>query len=359
MADSLINIQSLTLNPTEADNVSEAIFETVITGGPLNECHEIMTGIDHKQQIPFIGNFGLVGKKVTGCDREGNPVQIPLTEKFWDPEKIGDRLKHCAADLPSLLKLFKKAQRMNPDYYDRIGTEEFGLIISKVDIAMITMLNRLVWFGDKAADNVATGGVFKNGTDVDYFNIIDGLFKQIFAEVPAGADNYVEIVENQGVSYAEQDNLPADFALKLFRSMYNSTDARFWEALAQGGEPVISVTRKVFQNYQDHLEDKSLIFTLAEAKDGVTVFSYRGIPIKVRHDWDANIRAYQDNGTKFNLPHRAILTLKENIPVGTLSEGDLNSLESWYEKKDKANYIDFDLRLDAKHLLPYMTVAAY
>lgn len=355
----LLDLTGLTMNEEEAQSVSEAIFEALITGPELGEFHEIETGIQHKTQIPFIGNLGLVGKKVTGCDRNENPGTIPLTEKFWDPVKIGDRLKHCATDVNALLKLFKKAQKMNPDFYDRINGEEFGVIIAKVQQSMLIMLNRLAWFGDTAADNVSGGGVITNGIDTEYFDILDGLWKQIITEVPTTADNYVEITANDGVSYAAQDNLAADAGLKLFRSMYNAIDARFFQAIESGASPEFLVTRKLFQNYQDHLEDKSLAFTLAETKDGVSVYSYRGIPIKVRHDWDSNIRSYQDNGTTYNLPHRALLTVKENIPIGTLNTADLDTLLSWYEMKDKANYIDFDLSLDTKHLLSYLTVAAY
>ena len=101
------------------------------------------------------------------------------------------------------------------------------------------------------------------------------------------------------------------------------------------------------------------IHNLVETTDGTTKMSYRGIPLKVRYDWDNNIRSYQDNGTKFNLPNRAILTLKENIPVATLSQADLDAVTSFYVQKDHANYMDVDLNLDTKHLLPYYTVAAY
>tara|TARA_R110002012_G_scaffold190633_1_gene358200 strand:- start:8723 stop:9790 length:1068 start_codon:yes stop_codon:yes gene_type:complete len=354
----LLDLTDLTMNPEEATQVSQAIFEATITGGPLSEHHEIVTGIDHKMQIPFIGNLGLVGVKITGCDRDPNGTSIPLTEKFWDPAIIGDRLKHCALDVNSLLKLFKKAQRMNPDFYDRIGSEEFGVIIAKLEQAITKMLNRLVWFGDTAADNVADGGSITDGIDVKYFNIIDGLFKQIFAEIPTTAANYVAITKNAGASYSAQVLADGD-ALKIFRAMHTKMDARFFEALEDGAQPEYEVTRELWQNYQDTLEDKSIVFSLSETQDGISKMSYRGIPIKVRHDWDNNIRSYQDNGTKFNLPNRAILTVKENIPVGTLSLDDLTNLESWYEKKDKANYIDFDMKLDVKHLLPYMTVAAY
>ncbi len=354
----ILDLSTLTMSPEEATEVSKAILEATITGGDLSEYHEIETGIHHKTQIPFIGNLGLIGKKITGCDRNENPSQIPLTEKFWDPVLIGDRLAHCATDVNSLMKLFKKAKKINPDFYDRIGSEEFGLIIAKVDQALKKMNNRLVWFGDTAANNVTGGGVISDGIDVSYFNIIDGLFKQIYAEIPTTAKNYVEISENDGADYAAQ-KLQADTALNTFRAMHNGIDARFFEAIEDGAQPEFLVTRELQQNYWDTLEKKSLSFSLAETTDGVTKMSYRGIPVKVRHDWDSNIRSYQDNGTKLNLPHRAILTSKENIPVGTVSEDDLNNLDSFYDKKDKKNYIDFDLKLDVKHLLDYMTVAAY
>lgn len=354
----ILDLQNFTMNPEEAQGVSEAIFIGLILEGSLEETHDIITGIEHKTQIPFIGNLGLLGKKITGCDRNVNGGTIPLTEKWWDPVLIGDRLKHCAKDVPALLKLFNKAKKINPDFFDRIDSEDFGIIIAKVMQAMESMLNRKVWFEDTAAANVSNGGVFKNGVDVSYFNTFNGLFKQIFAEIPDTAANYVEIAANDGANYAAQE-LAANSALGIFRKMHTKMDARFFQALEQGAQPEFLVTRELYQNYQDQLEDKSLVFTLAEAKDGVNQLTYRGIPIKVRYDWDNNIRTYQDNGTKWNLPHRAILTVKENIPVGTLNTSDLNTLETWYEMKDKANYIDFDLSLDAKHLLPYLTVAAY
>lgn len=354
----VLNLQGLTMNPEEAKEVSKAIFIALITGGDLSECHEIETGIEHKTQIPFIGNLGLVGKAIAGCDRGENPSQIPLTEKFWDPVLIGDRLKHCATDVNALLKLFRKASKVNPDLFDRIDGEEFGVIIAKVSQAMTAMLNRKVWFDDKAAANVADSGIITDGVDVAYFNTFDGLFKQIFAEVPTSAKNYVAIEANAGANYAAQE-LAANAALAIFRKMHNKTDSRFFKAIEEGATPQLLVTRELMQNYWDTLENKSLNFSIAETTDGVTRMAYRGIPIKVRHDWDNNIASYQDNSTKLHLPNRAILTVKENIPVGTLSVDDLNNVDSWYEKKDKANYIDFDLKLDAKHLLPYMTVAAY
>lgn len=355
---SIFNLTGLTMNAQEATEVSQAIFETVITGGDLAKTHDIVTGIQHKTQIPFIGGLGLIGKTVTSCDRTESPAQLALTEKFWNPTLIGDRLKHCSVDVNPLFKMFNKAKKVNPDFYDRVGSDEMGVIVARLETAMKQMLTRLVWFGDTAAKNVSATGVIKNGIDVSYFNSIDGLWKQIMVDVPVTAPNYVAITKNAGASYALQTLAP-DSALAILRAMFNKMDSRFYQAIEDGAEPILLMTRELFQNYQDQLEDKSLAFSIAEAKDGMSGLSYRGIQIEVRYDWDNNIRAYQDNGTKFNLPNRALLTVKENIPVGTLSDADFNHVESFYDQKDKANYMDIDLMLDAKHLLSYLTVAAY
>ena len=354
----IFDLSGLTMNPTEVDDVSKAIFELVIEESDLAEHHEIETGITRKTQIAFVGNPGLVGKVQTDCDRAIDDFNIPITQKYWELVTLGIRLKHCATDVNALLKLFKKASRMNPDFYDRIGSQELGLVIAKLEQAIKQMLNRLVWFGDTAAANVSGAGVIKNGIDVAYFTPINGLFKQIFADIPVTAANYVEISENAGASYVAQE-LTDDKALAIFRNMHNATDARFYQAIAGGAQPKLFVTRELMQNYWNTLENKSLNFSLGETQDGVSKMSYRGIPIIVRYDWDDNIRSYQDNGTKFNLPNRAILTLKENIPVATLSESDLDAVTSFYVQKDKANYMDVDMNLDTKHLLNYYTVAAY
>ncbi len=77
------------------------------------------------------------------------------------------------------------------------------------------------------------------------------------------------------------------------------------------------------------------------------------------NEWDRTIRKYQDDLTVHVLPHRALLTTPGNIPIGTLSESDMDSLESFYDKKDKTNIVDYGYFLDAKHLESYMSSVAY
>lgn len=350
----LINADGLTLNAREAETVSEVIFQRVYNDSDLAEFHEIETGIDVKTQIAFAGRLGLLGKKTTGCTPH-EAGGFELTEKYWTPVLEDFRLKHCQADMPALLKMFRKSQRINPDFFDAVGTQEFGVIISAVETAMLENMHRKIWFNDTAAETIADGGVFKNGTDLDYFNSFDGLFKQIFTEVPSNALNRVVISANAGNSYATQV-LAEDAALAIFEKMVTAADER----LVSAEDSFILASRSLADNYRATLRNKNLGSGFLEVvEEGRPKLYFDGIEVKVRYDWDRYTKTYQDNGTKWNLPHRAVFTTKSNIPVGTLSEEDLTKLDVFYDKTLKTNIMDAAYTIDAKHLESYMTVAAY
>lgn len=352
---SKLDVSALTLNPQEATDVSKAVFERTITGGKLADRHEIETGVSMKQQIVFVGNLAEVGVAISGCGFTDAGQTIPMSEKYWEPVLVGGRLIHCANDLNPLMKLFARAQKVNPDYFDKTDSQELGIVIVAIEKAIEKMANRLVWFGDTAADDITGGGVYKNGTLMTLYTPLNGLFKQIFAEVTG--TNKVAITQNAGASYAAQV-LPADASLAYLRKMYNAQSAEMHQAKSEGASLEFNVTRQFAQNYIDTIEDKSLGFMLQRTEEGSTAYQYRGVPIIIRDDWDNYINL-QDNGTKINIPHRALLTFKENIPVSVLSEDDLTTVDSWYEKKDKTNIMDFALYIDAKLLEQKLAVAAY
>jgi len=346
----LINAEDLTLNPEEVSAVSDVIFERVFNESDLNEFHDIETGIDVTKQIVFAGLIGLLGKESVGCtpnEAEG----FSFSEKFWTPVLEDFRLKHCSTDMPALLKIFKKSKNINPDFYDRVGSEEFGVIIAAVERAMIDNIHRKVWFNDKNAA-VAPAGNFTPGTDLGYFNSFNGLFKQIYGDA---AVKRVTIEENAGATYAGQA-LDEDGAYRILSEIKAIADER----LITSGEDFILVTRSIADNYSAYLRGKNLGSGYMEVvENGRPKILFDGVEIKVRYDWDRYIKAYQNNGTKWNLPHRAIYTTKANIPLGTLSVEDLSKLDVFYDRTLKTNFMDAAYTIDAKHLESYMTVAAY
>lgn len=350
----LVTAESLTLNPREAETISEVIFERVFNDSDLTEYHDVEAGIDVSTQIAFAGRLGLLGKKTEGCT-PNEADGFTMTEKFWTPVMEDFRLTHCQTDMPALLKLFRKSKNINPDFYDMVGTQELGVIISAVESALVENIHRKVWFNDTAAQTIASGGMFKNGTDLGYFNSFDGLFKQIFSEVGVGASNRVAIDKNTQASYAAQA-LGEDAALQIFEKMVTVADER----LVAADDAFILASRSLADNYRATLRNKNLGSGFLEVvEEGRPKLYFDGIEIKVRYDWDRYIKTYQDNGTKWNLPHRAVLTTKSNIPVGTLSEADLAKLDVFYDRTQKLNIMDAAYTLDAKHLEKYLTVAAY
>ncbi|MBE99315.1 hypothetical protein [Flavobacterium coralii] len=350
----IIDVEDLTLNPQEVETAGEVIFERAYNESDLSEYHDIETGVTMKQQIVFAELMGMLGKKATGCTPNAADG-FAMTEKFWEPVIEDFRLEQCQLDMPALLKLFRKAQRMNPDFYDAVGYEEFGVIIAAVETALLENMHRKIWFNDTVAATVANSGVFTNGTDLGYFNSFDGLFKQIFTEVPETSAQYVAITANDGDSYVNQ-KLAADAAFSIFEKMVEAADER----LAGAEDAFILATRSLADNYRSTLRNKNLGAGFLEVvENGRPKLMFDGIEIKVRYDWDRNIKKYQDNGTTRHLPHRAIMTTKSNIPIATLSTEDLTKLDVFYEKYKKVNVIDGAYSIDAKHLEPYMTVAAY
>ena len=345
------NVSALTLNPQEATEVSQAVVEQVFVMSELADNHEVMTGIQMKEQIVFVGQLGIGGEALVNCTPAEQDA-LAFTQKYWDPALIAGRFTNCQNDLNKLFKLFKKAQKANPDYFDKDGSEEMAMLSVAITESIKTSVNAKVWYSDTAGALFSGGGNFTNGTNLGLFNQFDGLFKQIFAD---GTIPRYTIAENTGATYTAQ-TLSAGKSYTILKSLYNLADAR----LLGHEDAKIYVTRSIYDNYLDYLETTEAVGgNIQVLENGRKLLTYRGITVALQNEWDRLQNAYQNNGTVVFRPHRALMTVPANIPVGTLSEEDLENLESWYEKKDKSNYVDFAYFLDAKHLVSYMTTVAY
>lgn len=347
----LIDTSDLTLNEQEALVASEAVFEAVYSKPVLAEAHSIQTGIQMKTQIPFFGLLGLVGVASSGCTPNTSSEKVNLTEKYWDPALVDFRLAHCQNDVAQLFKLWKKSRIANKTW-EEVDNEMMAFITDRGVDATAEAILRIATFGDKLAANVAGGGNITAGVSTTFFSMINGLFQQIFAD--ATITRYT-ITENAEATKAAQLALASDRAITALRYMYNNIDPRVFEA--QG--LTFQMTRSLWNNWSDFLEDKSLVFSLDRAEGGSTKQSYRGIPIIVRNDWDRGIIAYNNLGNTYLYPHRAILTPIGNIPIGTSDEESMKTLDSFYDKVTKSWYLDAAFYIDAKLLQEDMIAVAY
>lgn len=357
MASSQFNFDALTLNAEEARSISECLIEEVYQKPEIANVHGIQTGIDVDRFIPIFGQLGLVGKLDPGsCASNVAANVIPTSQKKWEPKLVSFRLEHCEDLIPDLFKVWKKA-RMAAGRWEEVNNEEMAFITDRAIDATTESILRLTEFGNKTISAIgdATGDqTLTAGTDKGFFNVINGMWQQVFTD--AGTKSYrYTIDENATSSKAAQTTLAVDRALQVFRNLYNNIDPRAFN----GQNLVFQVTRSLFNNWQDMMEDKSMVFMLNRTEQGSTSWSYRGIPIVVRNDWDRTIRTYMDNGTVYNLPNRAILADINNIPIGTSDTESFKEFRSFYDFKTKTHLIDVAYRIDQKNLLEYNIASAY
>ena len=350
----VIDASALALAPEEATSASEIINERTWNDPELSEISAIYTGIQRKAQIVFAVQMGLVGKTSAGCDPEEDDVNIAFTQKYWDPVEIDFKIPHCKDDLPSLFKAFQRKMKAN-ESYDLEGEEEMLFIIDRSETAQKLANLRISWFSDTAIDNVANGGVLTNGVAIKYFNPIDGHWKQIYAGVTANEINRVTINENGGANYNAQLTLGATAAYDYLKSLYNTSDER----LKTDENTYIALTPELYDNYAEMIEDKSLNFSTEYVQKKNGMLAFRGVPLKRISFWGRFIKQYFDNGVTWDKPHRAVMTVAENVPVATMDEESMKEFNSWYNKDNRKNYVEGIWTIDAKVLEPYMIAVAY
>jgi hypothetical protein len=355
-----INNGTFTFTPEELKDFGEIIHALVYENEELNAIHEVHEGVKWDEQIVFAGKIGLMGKAVKGNCAPNEIAGVELTQKFWQPVNEDFRLKHCSSDVNSQDKLINQMAKMNPDFYDVIEGSQSTVgqfLVAKVLEGFIENLLRKVWFSDKAADTIANGGALTNGTDKEYFNTQDGLWKEIVANIPTtDAKHYVAAPRNAGATYATQE-LQANDAIGTLRAMYNKADSR----LRNLADKKFLVTRTIYDGYVNDLEDISNAGagnTLA-IEEGRTVLRYRGIEVIMMEVWDRNIESYYNNGTIYDKPNRAVLSTPSNLPIATLAASDFGEVDAFYDKVSKQNYVDGVYSWDAKHLENYLTVVSY
>ena len=200
------------------------------------------------------------------------------------------------------------------------------------------------------------GGNLTTGVDEDYFNILDGLFKQLRAIVALDADVKVTIAANSQTSKAEQlAYLTPERAYNLLSDMWYKADIKLRQ---RKSECRFYVTQSIADKYEQYLVGKGIESTYSNLVDGVPALKFNGVPVIPMPMWDANIQSYFDLGDTYDAPHRALLTLKSVIAVGTPSAKAFDEVDVWYDKTSRKNYILCKDKLDAKILSDKMLIYA-
>ena len=369
-----LDITGYTMGVDEARDTSEAINKKYINFGRITDQMKVINGIQYDRQIPIIGRMPMQGKKLAEtCDRTSSSASIVLSEKKWEPKLFGDRTEICRAQFPALLKLFEDAA-IRDDDFDISNASMSDFILFHLGKVIQQAYMRVAYFGDSDAKKTGDGGLFNGSVDLDLVNVTDGLFKQWFAEIPTSADNYVRIDRNyqmvdengqntETFSLTSQFNLEDDVAYNTFVSLYEKLPDEADMAASEGLQLQFHVTKALFNNWITYIESKSLASTVERLENGSSRYVFRGIPIVLHRDWSFYIKSLQTdvlNGQNVSYaPHRAYLGFKENNCLGTYNVNAIDSIDAFYDKTLKKLIIDYDARIDFKHLDPELAAFAY
>ena len=199
------------------------------------------------------------------------------------------------------------------------------------------MMWRLIWFGDTDAKNAASSGVIKDGIDTALFTSCDGLWKRLNAIIAVNANQKTAIEANQEASYAEQKSKIREkgAAIGIVDNMLVDADGRIFDK-----DHALFMTNSLFKALRSDLYERSKYQLTAEKlMEGVMVSEYDGQKVIVLDIWDRMIKKYEDNGTKYNLPHRAPLAPIDNLMVGTSDDNMFSQLDINFDHKERQNYI--------------------
>lgn len=342
---SKIDLSKFTFTAEQIRDINELVFDQIIHSPELDYIHTIYPGIVFDKEVGFLTGGGLVGVAAQGCDPTPQDFQIGSRMVKWEPKRWEVFISECYTELEQTAALYAmKNGVMTPDLTD---TDYMAIVVEFLSQSIRDFFYRIAWFGDTAAENVSDGGQITNGVDVDYFTLIDGFWKQLTAGVTANASLGVTIAANAKTSKKEQlDGLTPEDALNTLAAMYYGAPIE----MRASGNMRFLVTQSVADKYQQYLSGKGIESEYRNLVDGIPALTYAGVPVIPLPIWDKMIQSYQDLGSTFYKPHRAVLIEKLNLGIGTSSTGALDDLDIWYDKTSRKNYVQAMDTIDAKVL---------
>jgi hypothetical protein len=362
MSTAIINPSNLTFNGKEVRDIGEVVVQRAFTKPSISQQMTLVGGIEAKMQIAILGRLSKLTKLDAGCGTGAQAAQVPTSQKFWNPVRAKFWLEFCWKDFVATFMVY--LQRKGIQRPDMTDTAIQDFIAELLPDALIEDFMRIVWFNSTTASLVGAGSGDANITaasSVTDYNLIDGLWKQLIA-IAATAKIAVNATGGIGASngqatYALQDsNLTSAGVIADLNLMKYSADLRLRDA----PNAVYLVTQSV----ADKLEQYFQTLTNTEAnytslQSGVKVAKWNGIPVIPMSFWDRTIRADYDNLTKYDKPHRAVLTTLENLQAGVDDTTAIGDFEVWYERNTEKVNFRGGYMVDAKEIEDYMVKTAY
>jgi hypothetical protein len=339
-----INLDNLHFTADELRSLNELVVQKVLLAPELSQYHTLVTNIKNDKRIGIIpGSFGLIGKAAQSCDPVAQCYELPAVEKTWSPKYIEFIIDMCVDELNDTL--MKLAIKCGVDLYDLTKTEIFTFIENILSKDLAKMVFRHAWFGNTNAAQFPVGNLTP-GIDPAFFNVIDGFWVQLAAIYAADANRRIAFVGNNQATTALQFSVATP--VLTYANLNAVIDAAPCELAAQP-DRILLVTQSIMQRIRRQLQTLGTVFQDYKLMvNGIEFATWDGIPIYANCLWDQWIRAYENNGTTLNNPHRVVYTTVSNLNIGMACTSLFENINSFYDPRSRYNRIEAVDAFDAK-----------
>lgn len=346
MASSGINFSTFTLEPEGVKDLRKLIMLVTLTAGDFANFHNVMPGVQNGDHVGGIGGFSELGVAGgTSCTPSYNSNQVRAVENTWALGEWEVAEKICYKDIDATAGRY--SLKTKTDIADLTGTDILGLISPQLEAAIKRMVWRVAWFGDTAAAVISGGGRITAGKNVNLFTVADGYWKKIFAIVAADSLRKTTIAANAQTTFALQnsaftdgiaviDNMIYSAPITLRNATRNIVQADGTEVTVKDG--IIMCTRSVADAYEKGLTGTGIPVTQIQWETGINGMQYfkrKGVDIYPIDLWDSFIQEFENTGTSWNSPHRAVFTTTSNLLAGTPSNDLIDVLNVWFSNDDQ------------------------
>lgn len=341
----VLDFSKLTPDNQAVKDLKELIELSVFQSENMEQFMTFMPNITTGKKLGFVGEMEDVGIAGAGCDPNYQKVSIAAAQKEWE---LGDwqiPLELCYTELENTIAQY--CLKTGTEISDLTSTEYMdGIVLPKLNDAMMKMLWRFTWFGDKSALSVTDGGVVSDGINIELFKTCDGFFKRLFAICAANAGQHTSIAANGETSYTLQRSKLKELgaATSVFDSMLEDADSRIFDKQ----DNAVFATKSLCDALSKDIKEKyKTIMPWTTVFDGLEVGEYDGVKVVKVSIWDRFIQKYQKSGTKVNIPHRAVFCSPSNLFYGCEGKNPMSDLDIWFERKARKNYIYSNGKLGA------------
>jgi hypothetical protein len=331
-----INFSGLTPKNGALQELSELIFLELKEEDKLGQLVTFMTAQEQGKKLGFVGKAGLLGKKSKGCNPEYDKNLVQTSEKAWDLQEWSIAEQICYKELENTIAEHFAAN--GTDMADLTDSEYMDTVVRPLlEQAIRDLVIRFVFFGDKDAE-----GTLKAGVSAEHFNLIDGIFKQLFQGVAAGKTTRVAIEANTKATVAAQYEAMKQpgAATGVLNDLIINTPMK----LRTVSDRVFIVTQAFADmlslDIQNNNKGSDLQWEAIFA--GIQKTKYQGVTVVAVPQFDEIIQEYLKNETNaeaYDKPFRVIYGAKGNFRAGTKSKETMADLRVTFDDVTLNNYI--------------------